>query len=176
MKNNETKPNVEQVMEDIRKLVEEVRDQLAEINHGGCGCFAYELGSKLQLAGVPFTIEVLRNPRDPFEPEDTIEDKEKVCEEVRNGNMENAYRLGASHFMVKVEKYFIDGTDIMTSPPDGLLDIGSYTLEELKLAIDKSGNWNEDYNRTKCNPILHKIIDKHTKDWSLTLVNSLDLL
>src|SRR5699024_2672446 len=89
---------------EIKKLQVDLRQEIPNLNRGGCGLFAYLLGKKLKREGIDFKIKILGGFGDCFEY------KVSVLNEVKN-NRNNIYRNQASfaHCYLQIGDYKFDG-------------------------------------------------------------------
>lgn len=141
---------------DITKLQRDLREEIPNLNWGGCGLFAYLLGKKLKREGIDFKVKILGGLEDCFEY------KVAVLNEVKN-NRNNLYRNKASfaHCYLQIGDYEFDGhysNNELRGVFSSLDDIGEYSLQDLYLAI-KVGSWNWRFCLEKDLPKLEEIIE-----------------
>lgn len=141
------------VIQQIRKINQDIFVNVIRINNGGCGVFAYYLAKRLKKLKIKHSICVL----DAWGQKSFQDTWGKYLNEVRNNNLNNGCNLSANHFMIKIKDVFVDGTRTTRFPTFHVC--GKYTIEDMKLAL-KYGDWNPDYN-VKQNIKVKRIIDKH---------------
>jgi hypothetical protein len=153
---------MEELIDLVLGLNEQIKNEIPEINHGGCGVFALIMAKQLELLGYNPTISILTNYFG-----DT-EDKKRVLNEVMNGNKVNrSEKLGTSfaHCCIEVGGLIFDGKMVGVAFKEKWISYpitGSYSIEELSLAL-KIGSWNDDYSRKYNNPKLRRIIKNTIK-------------
>jgi len=141
---------------EIKKLQRDLREEIPNLNWGGCGLFAYLLGKKLKKEGIDFKIKILGNFLDCFEH------KTAILREVKN-NRNNLCRDKAAfaHCYLQIGNYEFDGhysNNELREVFYTLENIGEYSLQDLYLAI-KVGSWNWRFCLEKDLPKLEEIIE-----------------
>lgn len=125
---------MEKVVKLLEKRLPQVNDIVPDINCGGCGCFALELGKILEEFNPEYWI---------FTYDFSINNYKKGIESV----------LSCRHVLVKVFDRFIDSDGTYTDPEDSSNRIHEgypfiqVSREELERFVADRGIWNDWYKR-----------------------------
>lgn len=138
-----------------KKVIKKIDKKIDNVNRGGCGIYALELGKQLKRHGIKFEYVMLFTHLGK-------EDKPYVKDLMRN-NMVRDFNFDTNwtHIVIKVGKKYIDGEEIRES----LTDVGLPMNEEfLNNLVDHKGYWNDTFDR-KQRPKIEKILEKNLADW-----------
>jgi hypothetical protein len=143
-----------ELFERYKKILKKVDKKIDNVNRGGCGIFAFELGKQLKRQGIEFEYVMLFTTL-------CKEDKSYVKDLMRN-NMVRDFNFDTNwtHIVIKVGKKYIDGEGIRSS----LTDVGLPMSEEfLTNLIDAEQYWNDTFDRKQRKKI-EKILEKNLAD------------
>lgn len=149
---------MEELVDLVLSLTQEIKEKIPNINQGGCGVFAFLVTQELQSRGYNPEIVILVNRL-----ERRVDKKKEVLNNIFNGNkVARGEKVDTSfaHCYLNVGGLVFDGTSIGIKLKDRwscYATDGTYTLEELKLAL-KVGGWNPTYSRRRQTPILLSLI------------------
>lgn len=130
------------VFENYDKIVKELKP--LQVNWGGCGFYARELGSLLKAKNIKFKYVVLFN---------NITPKSNTNKLVKSNNVEEFNNLSWYHVMIKLDGKFIDAEGIHNTSLFNGKKMKTRTITDsffnTFVSIDKFWNWNFDRDNIK---------------------------
>lgn len=153
---------MEELVDLIKEINWQVKNEIPKINQGGCGVFASKLYKELVKLGYQPKILILDGKYDDFsQKKETLNNR--INKLPINGKLKHT---SFAHCCLEVGGLVFDGKEVGQKFLDSWIYRypirGNYTIEELDLAL-KVGSWNSSYSRRKKNPTLNKIIKKSIK-------------
>jgi len=128
------------------------------INCGGCGVFAMLLHKKLAELNIQHKIQaVYFKTREGEPPSD--EGLENLTEYMQNGSESNLVKAGEDHIVIQIGNLYFDSTGLVNRQMLSTYKMIELSPEVLQALIDKSQNWNPEFDRDTI-PTIKKLLDE----------------
>lgn len=153
-------------MENLTAQLREIDNKIPNINAGGCGIFALELGKKLKQNNIKFKYVLISyNKEETFLS--STRNFNRLPEDIKT-NMEvlDRHNYGVSHVMIYHKGCFIDSTGVYNKINEtrwggGMFNPSSIINEDYLSMWCKDGCWNNTFNRDNI-PTIKEMINNLT--------------
>ena len=128
------------------------------INCGGCGVFAMLLHNKLAELNIEHKIQAVYFRDRKGNPDDD-EGLKNLTEYLNNGSSENLVKAGEDHIVIQIGNLYFDSTGVVNREMLSTYKLIELTPDVLQELIDKSQNWNPEFDRDTT-PIIKELMDE----------------
>lgn len=146
----------------LKPMQQELKEELPNLNRGGCGRFAYLVGKRLKKNNIPFKIRLILYTEDDFQK------RVEALDNIKNNRGLGWKETSFVHCFIELEDgSMFDGHNdrvelLHRYGHYAIVQESEYSLMDVFLALS-NGSWNESFRLDRDLPRLVKVVEKHLK-------------
>lgn len=146
----------------LKPMQQELKEELPNLNRGGCGRFAYLVGKRLKKNNIPFKIRLILYSEDDFQK------RVEALDNIKNNRGLGWKETSFVHCFIELEDgSMFDGHNdrvelLHRYGHYAIVQESEYSLMDVFLALS-NGSWNESFRLDRDLPRLVKVVEKHLK-------------
>lgn len=147
----------------LKPMQQELKEELPNLNRGGCGRFAYLVGKRLKKNNIPFKIRLVLYSEDDFQK------RVEALDNIKNNRGLGWKETSFTHCFIELgDGSMFDGHNNRMELLQRygryytIVQEGEYSLMDMFLALS-NGSWNESFRLDRDLPRLVKVVEKHLK-------------